>query len=284
MSAAPFDFDYQTRVPEPPLGRFVELLWYARGTIPYTREKIAPTGSTVAVFVLGDPIIETANDGHAEPLRAERGFIIGPHDRPVINQPTGETYAVGIVSSAVGCEALFGVRPARLRGRVEQLESMWPLATSLRAELASAGDPAQMLTQLEAALISHHDASIPGLSRCERAVAMLTADPTTPIADIASALVVSHGHLDREFARVVGLSPRVLARIGRMRRLLAGIDARLDVDWADLALDLGWFDQAHLIRDFRRHTGVTPSQYIAAQRDTYALEQAGDAAGFVPER
>ena len=68
-----------------------------------------------------------------------------------------------------------------------------------------------------------------------------------------------------------------------MRRLLAGIDVRGEVDWAACAADLGWFDQPHLIRDFKRHTGVTPSHYLAAQRAAFSAEEAGDAVGFVPE-
>ena len=53
---------------------------------------------------------------------------------------------------------------------------------------------------------------------------MLEADPLRAIADVARELEVSHGHLDRELTRVVGLTPRALARLLRMRRLLAGLD------------------------------------------------------------
>ena len=49
------------------------------------------------------------------------------------------------------------------------------------------------------------------------------------------------------------------------------------------AAELGWFDQPHLIRDFKRHTGVTPSQYIEAQRAVFSPGDQTGAAGFVPE-
>ena len=75
-----------------------------------------------------------------------------------------------------------------------------------------------------------------------------------------------------------------LARLLRMRRLLAGIDVRGEVDWSDRAAELGWFDQAHLIRDFKRHTGVPPSRYLAAQRAAFSANEIDDAVGFVPER
>ena len=283
MSFTPFEFDFVTRTPEQPLARFVAMLWYARGTVPYTREKIAPTGSSVAVLVLGDPIRHTPNNGDGVTLHARRGFLTGPHDRPVINEPTGETFAVGIVGTPVGCQAIFGVRPSRLRGQVVDLESAWPAASKLRSELLQCKHSREMLDVVEGHLRENHDPSIPGLDRCEQAVAMLEDEPTRPIADIAAELGVSHGHLDREFTRVVGSSPRSLARILRLRRLLAGLDVRGDVAWAELASELGWFDQAHLIRDFKRHTGVTPSQYIAAQRSAFTPAQSEDAPGFVPE-
>ena len=121
-------------------------------------------------------------------------------------------------------------------------------------------------------------------ARCEAAVQALSADPARPVADIAAGLGVSHGHLDRQFTGQVGLSPRTLARILRLRRLLDHIDVYESVAWANLAAELGWFDQAHLIRDFKRHTGVTPAEYAAAQRSAYDRTEAAMSAGFVPEK
>jgi AraC-like DNA-binding protein len=281
VPAEPIKFDYQVRNPAAPLGRLVESIWYARGTIPYTREKIAPTGSTVAVIIFGDPIIITADDGAGESAESATGVLVGPHDRPVVNEPTGETFALGVVTTHVGCEGVFGLRPTTIRGRAVDLLNAWPAAKALHPAMRAAGSPAAMLDVLEDHLTHNHDLRAQRLERCEQAIIQLTSDPTRPIADIADQLGVSHGHLDREFTRVVGLTPRALARLLRMRKLLAGIDVYGTVAWTNLAHDLGWYDQAHLIRDFKRHTGVTPSQYVAAQRAIYAPQDA--APGFVPE-
>ena len=206
-----------------PLGRAVASAWYARGTVPYRRERVAPTGSTVAVIVLGDPIIETAGGPRAVPLRADRGFLIGPHDRPVTNEPTGETFAVGIVTTPVGCRAALGLDPAAVAGRVVELDG--GLARRRRPAGAPAGGrptPRRCWTSSSRAWPTALDLDVPGLDRCERAVAMLEEDPVRPIADIAAAVGVSHGHLDREFTRIVGLAPRRLARLLRVERLLGG--------------------------------------------------------------
>ena len=277
-----FEFDYRVVEPEPPLGRLVESVWYARGTVPYTRERIAPTGSTVGILIFGDAIIETPEAGEA--LRSETGLLLGPHDKPVFNEPTGETFALGIVTTPVGCASVFGQPPTSLRGRVVDWLGCDPRAVALREQLlAVSDDPARMLELVVEALETREVPTSRAFERCERAVACLVAAPTRSIAEIADELGVSHAHLDRQFTEIVGLTPRVLARILRLRSLLATLDVNASVSWSALAAEYGWYDQAHFNRDFKRYTGVTPSDYVAAQREVYAPQQPGEGAGFVPE-
>jgi AraC-like DNA-binding protein len=274
-------FEYLSRQVGGATGRFVDQIWVARGRMAGTRELIAPTGSTVAAVVLGDPIRQTPA-GVGAALVADTGFLIGPHDRPIVNEPLGETYCVGIVTTPVGCRPALGLAPATLRGRVVDLLQAWPRGAAVRRALATSQTPAAALDVVEEALSTPEPVDH-AFVRCEIAVRHLMAEPTRQVADIAMTLGVSHGHLDRLFTEHVGLSPRTLARILRMRRLLEGIDVHGVVGWADKAAELGWFDQAHLIRDFKRHTGVTPSQYVAAQRSMYDRTEAAVSAGFVPE-
>jgi AraC-like DNA-binding protein len=275
-------FEYVPRRVGGETGRFVEWIWFARGRITGVRERIAPTGSTVAAVVLGDPIRQ-APVGEGADLIADAGFLIGPHDRPIVNEPLGETYCVGIVTTPVGCRPALGLAPAALRGRVVDLLQAWPRAAALRRDLMTCRTPTEALDLVEATLRTPERFDRNAFTRCESAVRQLSAEPACLGSDIARGLGVSHGYLDRQFSEQVGLSPRTLARILRMRRLLEVIDVYGSVGWADKAAELGWSDQAHLIRDFKRHTGVTPSQYLAAQRSTYDRTEAASSAGFVPE-
>ncbi len=272
-------FDYVTRAPGAELRPFVAELWYARGAMTAPRERVAPTGAVVLGIVLGDPILQVPGNGVGEPYLAERGFLIGPDDAAMVNEPTGGTWAVGVVATPTGCATAFGVAPRTIRGKVAD-PAVWR-GFGVRDSLRNAGSH-DSLDLVEAALLQHLSPVDPGRARVADAVAALEAAPTRPIAGLAEELGISHGHLDHEFGRVVGLSPRALSRVLRLRALVASIDVYGGVEWTALASDLGWFDQAHLIRDFRRFTGVTPGEYAAAMRERYTPEEA--LPGFTPER
>jgi AraC-like DNA-binding protein len=78
------------------------------------------------------------------------------------------------------------------------------------------------------------------------------------IGSLASELGWSRRHLAAEFRQHVGLTPKVVARIFRFRRAVRLLERVDDISLADLALECGYFDQAHLNRDFRQFAGCTP--------------------------
>lgn len=80
---------------------------------------------------------------------------------------------------------------------------------------------------------------------------------------LAAGLGVSRQHLAAQFREHVGLSPKLFARICRFRHATAAIKAApADVpDWAQLALECGYFDQSHMIHDFRELAGATPERF-----------------------
>ncbi|MEZ0446291.1 helix-turn-helix domain-containing protein [Cellulomonas sp. ICMP 17802] len=277
------DFTYVTREPPGPLGRYVASIWYARGRLRAPAERIAPTGSAVLGLVLGPPIVQVARNGSGDIHLARTGFLLGPDDRPMLNRPLGETWAVGVVATPVGCATAFGVDPRAVRGRVVGAEA-WAPFTAVRRELLDLDQPSAMLAAVERALQDSAALREPALPRCtaavEAAVAALVEDPGRPVAAVAREVGLSHGHLDRAFRRVVGLPPGTFARVVRMRDLLASLDTGRPVGWGQVAADRGWYDQAHLIRHFRRHTGTTPAAYVAAYRAVYGSEPTEP--GFAP--
>ena len=75
---------------------------------------------------------------------------------------------------------------------------------------------------------------------------------------------VSRQHLARAFAHHVGVSPKTFARVMRFRRAIAIARGGRE-GWAELAEELGYFDQSHLIADFREFAGETPVPFFLSQ-------------------
>ena len=83
----------------------------------------------------------------------------------------------------------------------------------------------------------------------------------------------------RLFLERTGLSPKEMARVARLRALLAQLASDGRADWAGLACDFGYADQAHLINEFQSLTGKSPQRYLC---DSDATTRQLDASGFYP--
>jgi AraC-like DNA-binding protein len=94
------------------------------------------------------------------------------------------------------------------------------------------------------------------------ALASLGSWPVVTLRDIASHLGLSHKQLLARFDCRVGLAPKFTSRLLRFRNTLNAIcDAPVSPDWAGLAIDCGYHDQAHLIHEFQEFASVTPAEY-----------------------
>lgn len=83
------------------------------------------------------------------------------------------------------------------------------------------------------------------------------------IETLADGLGVSRQHLAAQFRARVGLTPKMYARICRFRRATGALGHAGAPDWAQLALDCGYFDQSHLIHDFQEFGGSAPERFLA---------------------
>lgn len=90
---------------------------------------------------------------------------------------------------------------------------------------------------------------------------MRGAPPDTRVSDVAARQAVSVRTLQRLFARYVGVGSKWVLQRYRVHEALEQLSTQGRPDWSRLALDLGYFDQAHFIRDFRAVAGRSPAEY-----------------------
>jgi AraC-like DNA-binding protein len=105
---------------------------------------------------------------------------------------------------------------------------------------------------------------------CEDMTALVervAADPTcTRVEKLARDLGLGVRQLQRRFADEVGVTPKAVARRYRLYEAAERARDGADVDWSRLAADLGYSDQAHLVRDFRAAIGTPPDRYSRENR------------------
>jgi AraC-like DNA-binding protein len=102
----------------------------------------------------------------------------------------------------------------------------------------------------------------PAAEQAATLVAQITDDPALRRVDqLSAASGISARSLQRLFADYVGIGPKWVMRRARLHEAAARADSGELIDWAGLAADLGYADQAHLTRDFTAAIGVPPARY-----------------------
>ena len=116
-------------------------------------------------------------------------------------------------------------------------------------------------------LREHWPAHDPAVAEVGRIVHALLHDRTiTRVEEVVERFGIAPRTLQRVFQRYVGVSPKWVLRRYRLHEAAARLAEGTDRGWADIAADLGYFDQPHFIRDFTRAIGTTPAAYAEACR------------------
>jgi AraC-like DNA-binding protein len=87
---------------------------------------------------------------------------------------------------------------------------------------------------------------------------------------------ISQNHLLTQFKRMVGISPKALAQLYRLKLVLRSVDPAHEVDWTRIAHQSGYYDQAHFNKDFRTFTGHSPTDYHQLRRQSHAASPERD--------
>jgi AraC-like DNA-binding protein len=170
-----------------------------------------------------------------------------------------------------GAYPFFGVPMSELTNRILPIEAFWGAdGRRLRNMLGEAPTVAARLHVLEDALserLLRDDVFEPASAYVvRRAVRAITDATELPRVDaLARTVGVSTRQLRRAFDDVVGVGPKAFARIVRFQRAVRAAEGTVLPDWGSIATAVGYYDQAHLIADFRALTGTTPGALVRAR-------------------
>jgi AraC-like DNA-binding protein len=259
----------------------VDYLWSLSDSPRHTRERIVPSGTMEMVINVQEDEFRIYGSATKESYRRFGGVLVsGCYSGPFGIDTREHAAIVGVHFKPGGAARLLGVRAGELADQHVGLEDLWGLrAIELRERLCATRDQRQRFLILEQALV----ARLPGLpierSAVKAALAQLD-QPGIGVGEVAKRVGLSRRRLIEVFTQDVGMTPKCYARVRRFQRGLALATRKGSPAWAPLALECGYFDQAHLCRDWTEFTGISPTEFLAlraipVKENHLALPEAG---------
>ncbi len=192
--------------------------------------------------------------------------IFGVDRKLFVRRLTGQGQALGVRFRAGGFRPFWQAPVGQLNDRVVPAAELFgPAADEACRAVMAAPDDAAMVAHAENLLGARLPERDPVAEHVAAMVARITADPSLRRVDqLAVALDMPVRRLQRLFSDYVGVSPKWVMRRARLHEAAERAEGGGRVDWAGLASDLGYADQAHLTRDFTETIGVPPARYAAA--------------------
>ncbi|MBX9365509.1 helix-turn-helix domain-containing protein [Streptomyces massasporeus] len=247
----------------PALGAVIGAMGYVEGRFAHSAELALPTGGAQLLVNLdGDALSSSPLKG--APRRTGGAALHGPYTEPAVIDPAQQRAVLWVAFRPAGAHPFLDVPVSEVRDQLVGLDDLWgtdgAVLRERLLEAVAAGGPRAGLRVLETALTDRARRPLEPDPAVRLAAARL--DRGTPVAEVADRLGWTTGRLARRCTEQLGLTPKRYARIRRFQRLLRRVNAgHGPPDWAVLAADCGYHDQAHLIHEFRALAGITPTAY-----------------------
>ena len=242
------------------LAPFVESFGYFEERLSHGRERILPSGRLQLLVNLHEDRLRTfAGDGSV--VQSVGGAaVVGARPTSTVVDTVDQRATICVSFRHGGAFPFFTVPASSTAGGLVELEELWGGHGRLvRDRLLAVPTPLERLTTLHDILIKVAVRPLEPDPAVGFAVAALGAG--VPVAEVTDRLGMLPKRFIRHFTDRVGLTPKRFSRVRRLQRALASVPANGTADWAQIAAVCGYFDQSHLIRDFRALGGITPGAY-----------------------
>ncbi len=252
-----------------PLSKYVEHMWQVTHSgLPSSRQRVYPNGAMALVIHLTKPTVTYFIDDKAHTLRVP--LLAGPYSRSFHIDPSQSNAAIGVLFRPGAAHMFFPVAAYELHNIDVALSELYPNeADRLLNDICSESRAETQFRLLEHYLSRKLQKAVPIHPAVKFSVNQLSGEGgVQSIRKTQSDSGLSHTRLIQLFREHVGLTPKLFCRVRRFRAVLDQVGKGKPVNWAELAVYCGYFDQAHLIHDFRTFAGVTPLEFNRGILDT----------------
>ncbi|WP_161355302.1 helix-turn-helix domain-containing protein [Streptomyces sp. SID3343] len=232
-----------------------------RTIAPLCRREVA-SGSVTIIIGFAPMRVSSPRDASYAP-DVTTSFVAGLHDGPAMVEHDGYQSGVQIDLTPLGAYTLLGLPATEIADHVVHLDDLpgWDV-DRLTDRLVAAPDWAARFAHVDELLLRRRDRGpepLPEVTRCWELIE--AGAGRVEVATLAAETGWSRRHLGTRFREQVGLPPKAVARILRFRHVLTLLDTA-PRPWSELAIEAGYYDQAHFNREFKALAGTTPRTYL----------------------
>lgn len=266
---------YTKQLPSPSLSTYINCycMWQSHELVlPVTAFKVIPSGHLEILFSFGMPS-KLPGIPLPQNAKAVHVYLIGPRETALTGSHAGYLNMF-LVRFNVGYGTIFTQQPLHdfsglnvVFDTLMHHEQAW-----LLEQMVTTPNMHQRITLFEDWLRQALQRRTAFDTHVLHALAMIDqSQGCLSINQVSQALGVTRRHLARQFAVHVGLSPKQLSRVVRLRHALALLE-QPHIDWIDVANMCGFYDQAHFIHNYKAIFGITPEQYKHISTDVPFLQ------------
>jgi AraC-like DNA-binding protein len=236
--------------------------------------KILPDGCMEIVIHIGTPF-RRVRDSVVQ--TQSKAFLVGQLTECFLTEQRGFVHVMGVRFTPPGAAAFMPFDLSDIQDEEVTVEELWDArGRSLQDAVTNANSDEERLRVVEDFMLrrfSGRDFD----DRLEEAVRIIQRNHAgTTVAGISKRVGLCERQLERQFMRKIGMSPKALLRTVRFQNLLQLARSGAGTDWASLAIDCGFSDQAHLIREFKRFSGEPPEMFLRRDHALYGFFAAHD--------
>lgn len=271
----------QFHIPPPPLTHYVELITYYKGyNPPHTIERLLPDGGIDLIIDLTSvPKYIYDNESLTEIQSCKRAWISGMRTEYISIQARAAESEMLVIRFRPGMAWSFLHMPVlEIKDKVVDAELVFGNELlSFREQLLEQAEPVQKFTIAEQYLlqrIKNHFEIHPAIRYC---ISQIGSNPSqASIREITNKTGYSSKHLISLFGKYAGINPNQYVSVLKFQQAVQLLEKNPgQINWTALALDCGYYDQAHFINEFKRFSGFNPSAY---------MESRGDYINYIPVR
>ncbi|WP_164014143.1 AraC family transcriptional regulator [Pyxidicoccus trucidator] len=255
--------------PDPRLREYVlgSYMGYSERTPGPMRRRELPSPQVVLIIDFGPALRVFDSRDPSRSARHASGFVAGLDDAFSLTETPGAMSGVQVNFTPVGARLFFGLPMRHLARRVVGLDEVFGAEGPLLTEQLHDAPGWEARFVLLDRLLLRRILEARAISDCVTWAwqRLQASGGVVEIGALADELGYSQKHLISRFNEELGLPPKLLARLVRFDRVIQRLKAGSPESWASIAYAHGYYDQAHLIRDFRQFAGSPPGEFLRRQ-------------------